>query len=79
MKNITQIQIKKTELDAFISYFFEFYSVSGLYPNCHGKRCIDSNDVAYAVGQMVAQGHDWGGGDSVDRERALFVLTGLVA
>jgi len=62
------------ELDAFYDYVMDFYGRSGLYPMTKRNRPLHKRDVMTATWKLLKSRHDWGGGDSFDREKVRDIL-----
>jgi len=62
------------ELRKFYDYVMDFYGRSGLYPITKNGRPLHKRDVVKATWKMLKGRYEWGGGDSVDRERVRDIM-----
>ncbi len=51
----------------FLEYFWSFYGPNGLYPIVELKE----KEVLVAIADLAIGGHNFGGGDSIDREEVM--------
>lgn len=62
------------ELDKFYDYVMDFYGRNGLYPMVKMNRPLNKRDVITATWKLLKSHHNWGGGDSLDREKVRDIL-----
>lgn len=62
------------ELEKFYDYVMKFYGSRGLYPMVNRNRPLNKRDVMKATWKLLKSRHDWGGGDSFDREKVRDIL-----
>tara|TARA_R100001082_G_scaffold65685_1_gene37034 strand:- start:1327 stop:1566 length:240 start_codon:yes stop_codon:yes gene_type:complete len=60
--------ITENEIDEFIDYFYSWYGDKHLYDLKKTKQQLQYACMAYIL-LCKAGVYDWGGGDSIDRER----------
>jgi len=58
------------ELDKFVAYCMGFYGKDGIYP----IKGIKPEMIRDAVGELALTDHNFGGGDTMDREKVRDVI-----
>jgi len=62
------------ELRKFYDYVMSFYGRSELYPITKNGKNLHKRDIEKATWKLLKSRHEWGGGDSVDREAVRDIL-----
>mgnify|MGYP003630669143 CR=1 FL=1 len=62
------------ELRKFYNYVMSFYGQSELYPITKNGRFLPVKDLEKATWKLLKSRHEWGDGDSVDREAVRDIL-----
>ena len=62
------------ELRKFYDYVMSFYGRSELYPITKNGKNLHKRDIEKATWKLLKSRHEWGDGDSVDREAVRDIL-----